>query len=382
MKCIYFLALVLAMQSINPVSAVDSPSARLGATMFYDSVNQRMLLFGGGTQESGITYFTDMWSYDYVTDTWTELLVENVPRGFSLPATFDPDTKRLYVLDDDGGMCAFDVENDVWVDLGPSGILPWRGMSSFGYDERYRRIILFSGMTGTTTGNRFPADTWAYDPVGNSWEKMSPSSSPGGRYGHSIVYDPIGQRMLMIGGHNWTNTTPRIDSVTEGVWSYDYGSDAWSRLDSSSVPTRRYWHAYSVNTDTGELMVCGGVKIESFLKDTWLFGDGGWSEVTSEQRPEARQLATAAYDPVNKVTLLFGGGGYEGGQLSYFGDLWALDASGSWRQLRGEGATTGSPETDTAPVSETSSIQGYPIGAILIAITASLMIQRGILRRS
>ena len=51
--------------------------------MFYDPVNQRVLLFGGAWESNaGYIKYNDLWSYDYTTDTWTEVETSVKPSGW------------------------------------------------------------------------------------------------------------------------------------------------------------------------------------------------------------------------------------------------------------------------------------------------------------
>ncbi len=158
---------------------------------------------------------------------------------------------------------------------------------------------------------------------------MSPSSSPEGHYGHSLMYDPIGGCTIMLGGHWWDDHIPRNEGVGDGVWSYDYGSDTWTRIMETQGPDQRYWNAYSMDPNSGEITVFGGTNRSGILDDTWVISAGRWLQLASGVHPEARELAASTYDPVNRVTLLFGGSN----GLRQFNDLWALDESGQWKQL-------------------------------------------------
>ena len=362
-------------------SASGSPSPRFGAVMFYDSVNRRVLLFGGASGGSeGYDYYNDMWSYDYAADSWVGVRTTGTPSGrFEQPTVYDPDTRRLITYGEGQGdtglhMWVFSVVDDTWAQLASASLpSPPRASTPLVYDERYDKIIMFSGMSMEATADRFPEDTWVYDSGLNRWELMSPDASPEGHYGHSFVYDPVNERTLMMGGHRWTSGNQRDDSVSRGLWSYDYGSDSWTLIDDTQVPTMRHYHASAVNTDTGEFVVFGGgIFGENMHDDTWIWGDGGWVQVTSEPHPSARALATMTYDPVNKVILLFGG---MDEQTNYLGDLWALDSEGHWTQLRGVGEAEPIGDT-TEPVEQTGSsgIPSYPAEAVTLALLISTRI--------
>lgn len=368
--------------SFLPTSTKTSaaPSPRIGAIMFYDPVNQRVLLFGGGSEKTGTpVLFNDMWRYDYNSDAWTEVKMKNTPGGiYDFPAVYDPVRERLLIRDDPGSLWAFNVKDDTWIKLESSaGATPWRMESPFVYDTRYGKILLFSGMTGDPSGDRLPNDTWAYDPVSNQWRKMSPDNPPLGRYSHVFVYDPVRKRAIMVGGYVAANT-PNPAGTPENVWTYDYQTDAWSQIDGSAIPMRKY-SAFSMNTDTGELTIFGGVypgapKENLYPSDTWIFGEKEWRQLKSGTSPPGRYTASMVYDPVNKVTLLFGGSSAQDDKIIEYNDLWALDASGGWKQLQGTG--TPPPPHIEPPKTDTSSVPGYPVASILCAILIFIISMR------
>jgi len=67
-----------------PLSLVDpltktGPLARLGHTMVYDSVNERIVMLGTTVLTTAETGYTepqgdDVWAYDVASNTWTELV--------------------------------------------------------------------------------------------------------------------------------------------------------------------------------------------------------------------------------------------------------------------------------------------------------------------
>jgi N-acetylneuraminic acid mutarotase len=67
------------------------------------------------------------------------------------------------------------------------------------WDPLRERMIVFGGQddTGALLG-----DTWAYDPVGNSWTNLHPANPPSARWGQAMVYDSVTQLVIMAGGGN------------------------------------------------------------------------------------------------------------------------------------------------------------------------------------
>ncbi len=56
------------------------PLARGGHTLVYDSVNHRVLMFGGvARMPSGMQFLDDVWAYYPATNTWTEIVAAKHP---------------------------------------------------------------------------------------------------------------------------------------------------------------------------------------------------------------------------------------------------------------------------------------------------------------
>ena len=65
------------------------PAKHLGARLAYDSESDRIILFGG-LDIGGFNYYNDTWSYDFNTDTWTDMKPSTNPPGRNYQAmTYD-----------------------------------------------------------------------------------------------------------------------------------------------------------------------------------------------------------------------------------------------------------------------------------------------------
>jgi len=367
------LTLLLVFSMGTSVAAYAGPSRRMGSTMFYDPVHGCMLLFGGA-QAGSTDYnrYNDLWKYDYSTNTWAEVSVSARPSGrFNTPAAYDTDTDQLIIYggestDAEPQMWAFSLEGYTWARLRPPSMpSPGRCNTPLVYNEKYGKVIMFSGMGYDST---FPGDTWVYDVAGNSWTRMTPDESPHGRYGHALFYDPVSESTLMFGGH-WFEGSG--EGFGEDVWRYDYGSDTWTRLGDLPLDAK-FWHSYSVSGLDGSCTIFGGTNGRDFFDETWRYSGGELTRLTTGTHPSSRTLAAMAYDPANDVTLLFGGLDYTSGGDS--GDLWALKSSGTWVEITGAETSVG--ETDVS----STVIPGFPMIAVLVGlllIEKSLRAQRG-----
>jgi N-acetylneuraminic acid mutarotase len=331
------LPVVLILFSLLPANASDYPSTRIGVKMIYDPAGERILLFGGSRYDNGYTLFNDLWSYQYGTNTWAEIDTPDSPGGrFSTPLVYDPDTHQLFVFsgfgadEESADMFTYDIVANTWTRKRTTPIPSARSDTAIVYDEKYDKVIMFSGFVHLD--DTHPTDTWAYDVSANTWERMSPKVTPKGQYGHRFAYDSLHERVLMLGGH-WSEG--QSHGYTDGLWQYDYGSDTWTLLQANPAPPPRYWHTLTYNTGNGEVTVFSGSRGgDNLFDDAWILDTETmkWREVESKNSPNARCVSDAVYDPVNNVTLIFGGTDFS----TYFNDLWALDSSGQWRQLTGD----------------------------------------------
>ena len=55
------------------------PKQRLYHKMIYDSVNDRIIMYGGSTAPGYENFIFDTWAYDYNNNNWTKLITENSP---------------------------------------------------------------------------------------------------------------------------------------------------------------------------------------------------------------------------------------------------------------------------------------------------------------
>lgn len=127
------------------VTATTGPSARSGHAMAFDTVNNRVVLFGGGPTSGGLS--AETWAYS--AGTWT------------LIATSGPSPRRDHAMV---------------------------------FDSVRGRMVLFGGNDGAPRG-----DTWEL--VGNTWVPMIFASGPYPRHAHAMAFDSVRGRTVMFGGH-------------------------------------------------------------------------------------------------------------------------------------------------------------------------------------
>jgi hypothetical protein len=180
-----------------------------------------MLVIGG----FGTRLHNDVWEYAPPNvGTWRELSVSGAPMPARAQhaAVYDPVRDRVVVLGGDGGMFLNDVwalnlgPTPGWERLAPAGAPPSaRREHSVIYDPIGDRIIVYGGFDGTAC-----ADVWALSLAGApAWSRpMVAGPTPAGRYGHAAVYDPSRRRMIVYGG------TLEGNRIAQEMWALDLSS--------------------------------------------------------------------------------------------------------------------------------------------------------------
>src|SRR5262249_35834196 len=186
------------------------------------------------------------------------------------------------------------------------------------YDPLRGRMVVFGGCTGgQITTNHVFGDVWALSLRGTpSWSAILASGTPPGpRSGHSAIYDPIRDRMVVFGGCSGDST--------DGVWALSLGDPpTWARLATTGLPPAGCSEPAAEYDPVRDRMVVmtGGDQVR-----TWglsLSGTPAWSELSPSGVPNSRPEVSAIYDPTLDRVVMFGNDS-EGHQ----DDVWSLSLS-------------------------------------------------------
>jgi hypothetical protein len=296
-------AAILAADSVDGLwnQLTDGPT-RSTPSVMYDPVRNRMLVFGGSDAVG-----------HYVNDVW----------ALSLAAT------------------------PSWTQIFPSGTPPSpRSGHSAIYDPVRDQMVVFGGADSSSHNLK---DVWTLSLTdAPSWSQLTPSGTPpsGDRQGHSAIYDPVRDRMVVFGGFgDYLNPNPN------DVWVLSLAdTPAWGQLAvvGPLVAGRRN-HCAIYDPVRDRMVVFGGASclMKCYLADAValsLAGTPTWIVVASgaPPMPSEREGSTAIYDPVRDRMVMFGGYYNHYGIANVFlNDVWALSLTGSqeWSQLGPSGAT-------------------------------------------
>jgi len=307
---------------------------RAGHVAILDPVRARVVVFGGYDEYD--EFLNDTWTLSTSgTPSWEAIATTGPtpPGRYFAAGIFDPIRDRLIVV---GGYTGSD-QNDVWA-LSLSGEPQWTQIVPAGtppaprsghvaaYDPARDRMVIMGG--GNASGNA--NDVWALSLDDSpTWTSLSPSGTPPApRRQHVAAYDPVGDRLIVIGGNT--------GELRNDVWALALsGSPTWSALlPSGTPPSGRRGHAAAYDPDAEEIYVFGGYDgaYRADVHTLSLAGDASWAAISpAGPGPNGRYAAGAVFDRTRGRLLLTGG---DDGPNRH-GDAWAvsIDDDPAWSDV-------------------------------------------------
>jgi hypothetical protein len=303
----------------------EVPSQRCYGALVYDSTLGKVFMFGGfdGQQALGET-----WAYDPGANVWANLNPASEGRptaAAGLCGAYDPAARK--VISFDGTSWGYNTATNKWAALSPrSRLSPARLGSCMVYCESTGKVLLFGGTNMATWYN----DLWTYDSAANAWTKLEPTGDPPpGRSDAGLAYDRASGKVILFGGMG------ADFACLNDTWAYDPVANTWTAVTPiGEIPAARNAHAMAYDPHSATVILFGGID-SNFVcySDTWAYDPAGntWTQLAPVgNSPGARGRCALVYaDTVGKL-ILFGGtaisgdttGGF-GGQV-YFNDTWAF----------------------------------------------------------
>jgi hypothetical protein len=175
---------------------------------------------------------------------------------------------------------------------GPSG----RKDAAMVYDPVRHRMLLFGGYD-----SNYRNDVWALSldaPL--EWTQIVPNGTPpSGRMYTVAVYDPLADRMLVMGGH---------PTSLNDVWALELTGPAAPRwvqiVPTGTLPPPRYGHVGAFDAPRNRLVIWGAADASVWSLS---FTTMSWTEHVIPGSPPVRQLMTGSHDLAGERLLVFGG---------------------------------------------------------------------------
>jgi hypothetical protein len=309
-------------------TGTDQPVQRSLAVFATDPADGVIWLYGGVSTGNGLT---DLWSYQ--DGHFTLVSSDSAPVACSSPmGAWDTDRSKMVVF---CGVLGFTYEytpaTNVWTTLVPKHTPATRSFASLVYDQHLKKSVLFGGWNGSN----FLDDTWIWD--GSDWAQITKNPPPS-RELESMWYDPILQKTVIFGGLGRLTSQDRLTRYDD-QWQFD--GTGWVEIKPTTLPGTRYGASAAVDPRNGHTVLFGGLQltgpdilqVQVYASDTWDWDGTNWTQITPSGTPDARENAPFAFDPQLKQFVMFAGyGGY------YLSDLWTLTSPGttatagwSWR---------------------------------------------------
>ena len=184
------------------VTPAARPKARYGSASVFDPNTRSLVQFAGFTEES--RRFQDTQSFSLNANSWTDL----TPAGDKpqirclLTGAYDAAGQRMIIyggqrngpLDD---LWAFDFVSKTWTDLTPPSRPTGRFFAS-SFVDRSNRFLVFGGSTSSGNVN----ETWAFNFVARQWNQVNAATPPAPRNGMLGAYIEDEERFLIFGGNS------------------------------------------------------------------------------------------------------------------------------------------------------------------------------------
>lgn len=236
--------------------------ARAYAALAYDSVRDRVVLFGG-TDEADYfttgTAFGDTWEWDGDAGNWEVRATTGPPPRRYASMAFDADAAQIVMFGGSNGSLA--PKNDTWTWNGstwtertPAIAPPARDGAGMTYDPVRKRIVMFGG--ASQVPSMALADTWEWD--GTAWTERIPTTSPPGRSSATLVYDPGRQTVVLAAGRGPTG-------FRDDVW--EWNGSTWTQLLPQGNPGPVITMAY--DNIEHRLIAYGDADFLGVSDDTW-----------------------------------------------------------------------------------------------------------------
>jgi hypothetical protein len=389
------------------VGAGAGPGGRANHSAVLDSAGRRMLVHAG--DDGSLSGLADVWELSLApTPAWSAIAAGGIlpPASTLHSAAWDPDRQLMVVA---GGSELNNYPVDATRALYLGGSPTWGTLGYYGPSGSSRPQLFFDRAAGAVRALSSPYGDWrqlwqmvnlygtlqwtaspvdsiqnspsprrapaAWDPVGrglwtacgdyngvyrsDAW-KLSLGTvkiwtellaSPGIVFNHAAVWDPAGNRMLVIGGMADTASTYGTQTLpTNQVWSLSLGDHPeWSRFPAAGGPMLgRDRHVAMLDAAQNDVYVFGGERNGVWTNELWrldLDSSPTWSRVVpAGTLPPRMTSPVALFEPVaRRVWAIANPPG---------NDLWSYDVDGThaWSHYDTPGPVP-NPYTYSQPVS-------------------------------
>lgn len=353
------------------IETATAPPARHFASMAYDRVRDRVILFGGyrfADDKKTILPLYDTWEFD--GSNWREVSAKGPEVDKPLTA-YDVARNQTILLGINKTfgtlMYRWDVASESWQSVTPEKLPTCVHEGTLNYQFHNQRLIVVGGVCNAQTS--LVEEAWEWD--GTTWTPV-PATPVDRVTSAAAAYDTTRQQLVRYGGASSFGSLQesytyvlrdlewqlsRITSVPDprsmpvfrrdparntiwvmgGLSEYSYNNNVgylsdlwrytggtWYKINAKGTPAGCVTPLSAFDTDRNVLVVvCNGTEVNEF--------DGeSWKSVSSEKAPDRRRFSGLVYDANLKKIILFGG--YDN-TLNFRDDTWSWDGK-AWSEIK------------------------------------------------
>lgn len=159
-------------------------------------------------------------------------------------------------------------------------------------------------------------------PVDPNWSEILPENSPKPRYDHGMIYFPLLNGLVLFGGRNCDT-----GEYFNDTWLFKNGK--WTVLNTQNSPSPRYRFGIAYDSKREKIVIYGGAN-SNF--ETWEFDGYNWSMISTLHHPNSLGGHGMTFFTKIGKTVLFGG--VKGDDC--YNETWIYDGV-DWVKLNLEG---------------------------------------------
>ncbi len=327
------------------ILALDDMPVRHSAPLVYDSESDKFILFGGAVENVEPEY-SDTWSYDYNTNTWTDMSPTIHPiatNGHAMAYHSGADKIVLfgghwygsgYMWLNHDQTWVYDYNTNTWTNMAPS-LSPPPMVAKMAYDSESDLMVLIGGWPDHGLSGEYIAETWTYNLTSNTWMNVTTEIQPPKRGWGGLAYDSESDRIILFGGFEIEPVQWRILNDT---WTYDTNTNTWTEI-STEGPNITGDMVYDSESD--RVVFHGGcLNMTEFPEDlaseTWQYDTNTetWEKMVNDVKPPPRSRGEMAYDSKSDKVILFSGIVWTGLPVEVLHDCWAYDTNSNlWNDV-------------------------------------------------
>ncbi|HET6349032.1 MAG TPA: kelch repeat-containing protein [Candidatus Krumholzibacteria bacterium] len=224
---------------------------------------------------------------------WKQLDPGGSAPAYTSAAVYDSHQHRVVVLGPDNAVWTLSLSPvEAWKPLDAIASQPVPGGSDAIYDPRRDRLLLF--------GEKSNQEVWSLPLSGTpEWERLVPSGpSPSPRYNARLMYDPVRDRMILFRGLDATDNVFALSLSGTLEWQPLSPGGGWG-------PFGEDLHSVMYDPVRDRMVVFGGRYFYNSLNDAWVLTWGD-PATTGAGAPAINALKPCYPNPFNpRVTIPF-----------------------------------------------------------------------------